>query len=91
MTITMLALMSSYAAWEAEDYLQRDLSVPKLINWLKRQSRFAKAIHVGTLDALFLDLRRALPTLLCKQNRRRRTSRQLSEEYGDSMEGALAA
>jgi hypothetical protein len=91
MTITMLTRISSYASWYAEDSLQRDISVPKLINWLKRTGRFAKAIHVGTLDALFSDLRRALPTLLCQQTRRRRTSRQLIEEYGHSMEDALAA
>jgi len=90
-TITMLTLISSYASWYAEDYLQREISLPKLINWLKRKGRFAKAIHVGTLDALFSDLRRALPTLLCKQKRRRRTSRQLIEEYGHYMEDALAA
>src|SRR6266699_3945371 len=90
-TITMMTLVSSYASWYAEDYLQREISLPKLINWLKRKGRFAKAIHVGTLDALFIDLWRTLPTLLCKQKRRRRTSRQLIEEYEYSMEDALAA
>jgi hypothetical protein len=90
-TITMITLISSYASWYAEDYLQREISIPKLINWLKRTGRFAKAIHVGTLDALFIDLWRTLPTLLCKQQRRRRTSRQLIEEYGYYMEDALAA
>jgi hypothetical protein len=90
-TITMLTMMSSYASWYAEDYLKREISVPKLINWLKRKGRFAKAIHGGTLDALFIDLRQALPRLLCKQKRRRRTSRQLIEEYGYYMEDAIAA
>jgi len=51
----------------------------------------AKALHAGTLDALFIDLWRALPKLLCTQKRRRRTSRQLIEEYGYDMEDALAA
>jgi len=90
-TITMMTLIASYASWYAEDYLQRELSIPKLINWLKRQGRFAKAMHVGTLEALFNDLRRALPKGLCKQKRKRRTSRQLLEDYGYYMEGALAA
>ena len=90
-TITMLALLSSYAAWYAEDYLQKEISVPKLINWLKRKGRFAKAMHFGTLEALFSDLRRALPKLLCKQKRKRRTSRQLLEEYRHYIEDALAA
>src|SRR6266852_5909058 len=90
-TIAMIALVSSYASWYVEDYLQREMSIAKLINGLKRKSRFAKAIHAGTLDALCIDLWRALPKLLCKQKRRRRTSRQLIEEYGYYMEYALAA
>jgi hypothetical protein len=90
-TITMMTLIVSYASWYAEDHLQRELSIPKLINWLKRQGRFAQAMHVGTLETLFNDLRRALPKVLCKQKRKRRTSRQLLVDYGYYMEGALAA
>ena len=90
-TITMMTLIASYASWYAEDHLQRELSIPKLINWLKRQGRFAQAMHVGTLETLFNDLRRALPKVLCKQKRKRRTSRQLLVDYGYYMEGALAA
>ncbi len=90
-TIAMMTLVSSYASWYAEDYLQREISLPKLINWLKRKDRFAKAVHFGTLAALFSDLWQALPKLLCKQKRRRRTSRQLMEEYGHYVEDALAA
>lgn len=90
-TIMMLTLMASYASWYAEDYLHRELSIPKLINWLKRKGRFAKAMHVGTLEDLFNDLRRALAKGLCKQKRKRRTSRQLLEDYGYYLEDALAA
>ena len=90
-TITMMTLMASYASWYAEADLQRERSIPKLINWLKRKGRFTNALHVGTLEALFNDLRRALPKVLCKQKRKRRTSRQLLEDYGYDMEGALAA
>ena len=57
MTITMMTLIASYASWYAEDYLHRELSMPKLINWLKRQGRFAHAMHVGTLGDLFNALR----------------------------------
>src|SRR5712664_320442 len=91
LTITMMTLIASYASWYAEDYLQRELSIPKLINWLKRKGRLAKAMHVGPLEALFNDLRRALPKVLCKQKRKRRTSRRLLEDYGYYLEGALAA
>ena len=90
-TMTMLAMLSSYAAWYAEDYLQRELSLPKLINWLKRKDRFVNAMPCGTFAALFRTLRRALPTLLCQQKRKRRTSRQLLDEYGPYMEDTLAA
>ena len=90
-TITMLAMLSSYASWYAEDYLQRALSLPKLIHGLKHKDRFVNAMHCGTFEALFRNLRRALPTLLCKQKRKRRTSRQLLDEYGPYMEDALAA
>ena len=91
MTMTLMTLIASYASWYAEDYLQRERSIPKLINWLKRKGRFTNALHVGTLEALFNDLRRALPKGLCKQKRKRRTSRQLLEDYGYDMEAALAA
>ena len=90
-TIIMLAMISSYASWYAEDYLQRELSLPKLINWLKRKNRLVNAVHDGTLEALLRNLRRALPKLLCKQQRKRRTSRQLIAEYEPYMEEAIAA
>jgi Transposase DDE domain len=91
MTMAMIALVASYASWYAEEYLQREMRRAKLINGLTRTGRFAKALHAGTLDALCIDLWRALPTLLCTQKRRRRTSRQLIEEDGYDMEDALAA
>ena len=90
-TILMLAILSSYASWYAEDYLQRALSVPQLIHGLNRKNRVVNAMHGGTFEALWRNRRRALPTLLCKQKRKRRTSRQLIEEHGAYMEDALAA
>ena len=90
-TITMLTILSSYASWYAEDYLHRELSIPKLINWLKRKGRFAKAMHVGTLENLFNDLRRALAKGLCKQKRKRRTSRQLLEDFEYYLEDLMVA
>jgi hypothetical protein len=90
-TIIMLAMISSYASWYAEDHLHRELSLPKLINWLKRKDRLVNAMHDGTLETLLRNLRQALPKLLCKQRRKRRTSRQLMAEYEPYMEDALAA
>src|SRR2546428_5933885 len=90
-TITMMTLIATYDSWYAEDYLQRELSIPKLINWLNRKGRFTNGLHVGTLEDLFHDLRRALPKVLYKQKRKRRASRQLLEDYGYDMEDARAA
>ena len=87
----MVAMLSAYASWYAEDSLQRARSVPKLIHGLKRQDRLVNARHCGTCEALFRTRRRALPTLLGQQKRQRRTSRQLRDEYGPYMEDALAA
>jgi hypothetical protein len=90
-TIIVLAMISAYAFWYAEDDLQRELSLPKLINWLKRKNRLVNAMHDDTLEALLRQLRRAIPKLLCKQKRKRRTSRQLIAEYEPYIEDALAA
>jgi hypothetical protein len=90
-TMTMLAMRSSYASWYAADDLQRALRFPQVIKGLKRQDRWVNARPCGTCEALFRTLRRALPTLRCQPTRNRRTSRQLLDEYGPSMEDALAA
>jgi hypothetical protein len=90
-TIAMMTMVSSYASWYAGEVLQRELSGPKLINWLKRTGRFAQAMHSGTVDALFQALRHTLPRLLCKQKRRRKTTYQLLAEEADSLEMARAA
>lgn len=76
-TITMLMRVCSYAAWYASSVCRREVSFPKLLLWLKRQGRFAHAIQAGTLETLYADLRHAIVPLLCKQKRKRQTSRQL--------------
>ena len=85
-TITMLMRICAYAAWYAAAVLRREISLYKLIAWLKRTGRFAYAVHEGTIEALCSDLRRDMATLLCKQKRKRRTSQQLLEEYGYASE-----
>ena len=84
MTITMLMRVCSYAAWYAAAVLRREISLHKLILWLKRKGRFAHAIQDGTVETLCRDLRRDMATLLCKQHRKRKTSQQLLEEHGHS-------
>jgi hypothetical protein len=51
-TITMVMRICAYAAWYAAAVCQREVSFPKLLLWLKRRGRFARAVQDGTLDAL---------------------------------------
>ena len=76
-TITMLMRVCSYAAWYASAVCRREISFPKLLLWLKRHGRFARAVQDGTLERLYADLRQAIEPLLCKQKRKRQTSYQL--------------
>jgi hypothetical protein len=79
-TIVILNMLSAYASWYAADYLQREISLHKLINWLKRKGRFSTAINTGNVDTLLSNLISDIPTMLCKQKRNRKTSRQLLDD-----------
>lgn len=85
-TITMLLQVCAYASWYASAVLRREISCPKLIGWLKRTGRFAQAIQNGTIEALCHELRCAIGALLCKQKRKRQTSRQLLHEGSTSQQ-----
>lgn len=76
-TITMVMRVCSYAAWYASTVCRREVSFPKLLLWLKRQGRFARAVQDDTLETLYANLRQAMEPLLCKQKRKRPTSQQL--------------
>ena len=76
-TITMLMRVCAYAAWYASMVCRREVSFPKLLLWLKRKGRFARAVQDGTMETLYTDLRQAMEPLLCKQKRKRQTSYQL--------------
>ncbi len=78
-TIVMLNMLSSYASWYAAHHLQREISVHKLINWMKRKSRLSTAFHQENLDT-FLSTLVSNIKKLCKQKRKRKTSRQLLDE-----------
>jgi len=56
---------------------------------MKRKGRLAQAIHQGRLDALLDDLIAAIPKMLCKQKRKRRTSHQLLEDQVSYMDHFL--
>jgi len=85
-TITMLMRICAYASWYAAAVLRRELSLHKLLLWLKRKDRFAHAIEEGTVETLWSDLRRDMAVLLCKQKRKRKTSQQLLAGGGPSSE-----
>lgn len=56
------------------------MSEPSVINWLKRKCRFSTAINTGNVDTLLSNLISDIPTMLCKQKRNRKTSRQLLDD-----------
>jgi hypothetical protein len=87
-TITMLMRVCSYAAWYASTVCRREVSFPKLLLWLKRNGRFARAVQTDTLEPLYADLRQAMEPLLCKQKRKRPTSQQLLDIPSSALERA---
>jgi hypothetical protein len=85
-TITMLMRVCSYAAWYAAAVCHREVSFPKLLLWLKRHGRVARAVQDGTLETLYADLRQAMEPLLCKQKRKRPTTQQLLDTPAPAQE-----
>ena len=79
-TIVILNILSAYASWYAAHYLQREISIHKFINWMKRTCRLSTAIHQRNLDTLLSNLISDIPKMLCKQKRKRKTSRQLLDD-----------
>jgi hypothetical protein len=79
-TIVILNMLSAYASWYAADHLQREISLHKLINWMKRKCRLSTVIRTGNLDTLLSNLISDIPKMLCKQKRNRKTSRQLLDD-----------
>jgi hypothetical protein len=79
-TIVVLNMLSAYASWYAAHYLQRESSLHKFINWLKRKCGLSTAINTGNVDTLLSSSISALPKMLCKQKRIRKTSRQLLDD-----------
>ena len=79
-TIVLLNMLSAYASWYAAHHLQREISLHKFINWLKRKCRLSTAINTGNVDTLLSSLISDLPKMLCKQKRTRKTSRQLLDD-----------
>ena len=79
-TIIILTILYGYASWYTAGHLQREVSAHKLINWMKRKGRLATAIHHENVEVLLDHLLSDIPKMLCKQKRRRKTSRQVLED-----------
>ena len=84
--IVMLSMLARPAAWYARVQYQRELSGHKFINWVKRKARLSQVIAQGGLTTLFDLLAQGL-LRLCKQRRKRPTTKQLIDHkinYMDS-------
>jgi hypothetical protein len=58
--------------------LKREASFHKIINWLKRKGRLSEALRSGSPEKLIEELLN-ISKSLCKQKRKRKTTRQLLE------------
>jgi hypothetical protein len=84
--IVLLGMLSRVAAWYAQAQRQCELSMPKFLTWCQRHHRLASLGVQGTFAQWLEQLTAALPRL-CKQKRRRLTTRQLIDNeinYMDS-------
>lgn len=75
--IVLIVILYGFACWYSENQLQREASLHKLIEWLTRKERLSKAVLSCDLNALLRDLVQDLPRILCKQERKRKTTLQL--------------
>ncbi|MCI0528342.1 MAG: transposase [Nitrospira sp.] len=78
--ITILTMISAFVFGYAQSRFKKELSPHKLILWLKRNHRLARAIHHNELLLLLEDLLSQLPKKLSKQKRTRKTTFQLVHE-----------
>ncbi len=89
LAILMIQPVAACASWMARELYQRELSVHKLINWVKRGGRLVQAVYEQQFNAVLEELVAALPRGLCKQKRKRLSSRQMIEQEIPYMESFL--
>jgi IS4 transposase len=78
--ILMVNSLVSISALYAHVTLGREVSIVKLIQWLKRKERLSKALLINDFEALLDDLVKTIPHTLLKQKRVRKTSAELLQE-----------
>ncbi|QTA92627.1 hypothetical protein [Desulfonema magnum] len=67
--MTIVTMICGHASWYAYRYLKKAASFHKVISWLMRKDRLAKAIRTGRLGKLFEELGRVMSKRLCKQKK----------------------
>jgi hypothetical protein len=85
--IVMITMLYGYASWYFHNQFKLEACLHKIIEWLKRNERLSKAVLLCEFHMLLQDLIHALPKMLCKQKRKRKTTLELIEAqvpYGDS-------
>jgi len=78
-TIVLMNFLYSFASWYSETRLKREVSLHKLIEWLKRRERLSKAALLSQFGLLLSDLIHDLPSMICKKKRKRKTTLELIE------------
>jgi hypothetical protein len=77
--ILILFIIFSTVDQLALEVLEKEISLQKVINWLKRNARFFVIVMQGLTDDLWRSLVSACEDLLCKDQRNRETTRELLE------------
>ncbi len=78
-------LQSSHSLLQryAEDNLDKEVSLPKLVNWLQREGRISQIIRYGYSEKLWKLLINQLGRILSKEdNRKRQTTLQRIDNMG---------
>jgi hypothetical protein len=86
--ITVMTKIYGYAFIYAKNMFNREASLYKLFNWLKRSSRLLKAVHSKSINSLINDLKQNI-FRVCKQKRTRKTTLQMIEEQIEYMDSFL--
>jgi hypothetical protein len=77
--VVILTMICGAASRYIYNCLKREASFHKIINWLKRKGRLSEALRSGSLKELIEELLN-ISKSLCKQKRKRKTTRQLLEK-----------
>ena len=83
--IGLIMLQSSHSLLQryAEDNLDKEVSLPKLVNWLQREGRISQIIRYGYSEKLWKLLINQLGRILSKEdNRKRQTTLQRIDNMG---------